>query len=39
MATLAKLTDAAIRPAKGKEKPYELADGRRAAFLVKPRWR
>lgn len=36
MATLAKLTDAAIRPAKGKEKPYKLADGGGLHILVTP---
>ncbi|MNY58171.1 Prophage CP4-57 integrase [compost metagenome] len=36
MATLAKLTDIAIRTAKGKEKPYKLADGGGLHILVKP---
>jgi integrase len=36
MATLAKLTDTAIRTAKGKEKPYKLADGGGLHILVKP---
>lgn len=36
MATLAKLTDTAIRAAKGREKPYKMADGGGLHVLVKP---
>lgn len=36
MATLAKLTDTAIRAAKGREKPYKMADGGGLHILVKP---
>lgn len=36
MATLAKLKDTAIRAAKGREKPYKMADGGGLHILVKP---
>ncbi|MBB1625198.1 integrase arm-type DNA-binding domain-containing protein [Achromobacter sp. UMC71] len=36
MATLAKLTDTAIRAAKGGQKPYKMADGGGLYILVKP---
>lgn len=36
MATLAKLTDTAIRTAKGRDKPYKMADGGGLYILVKP---
>lgn len=36
MATLAKLTDTAIRAAKGREKAYKMADGGGLHILVKP---
>jgi integrase len=36
MAQLAKLTDTAIRTAKGREKPYKLTDGGGLYVLVKP---
>ncbi|WP_313378793.1 tyrosine-type recombinase/integrase [Achromobacter insolitus] len=36
MATLAKLTDTAIRSAKGRDKPYKMADGGGLYILVKP---
>ncbi|MFU1929945.1 Arm DNA-binding domain-containing protein [Bordetella hinzii] len=36
MATLAKLADTAIRTAKGRDKPYKMADGGGLYILVKP---
>lgn len=36
MATLAELTDTAIRAAKGRDKPCKMADGGGLHILVKP---